>query len=265
MFASLAPARRRLLRGLIGLVLAAGIAGVAVAIARDVGSDSPAAAAQDMAGPVLLVPGYGGSTRSLAPLAASLRAAGKDVTVVSLPDNALGDLDVQAVALAAAAAAARSRTGAPSVDVVGYSAGGVVVRLWIRDHRGAAVVRRAITLGSPHHGTALADLGTAVPEACPVACQQLATGSPVLDALNRDDETPSGPTWLSIWTERDSTVLPPDSARLDGATNITVQSRCPADTVDHSGLPADAVVQQLVLAQLTTGDGGKATVACLSS
>lgn len=252
--------------GLIAIVLVGVVAGLTVVVARGVSSGSPAAAAQDRPGPVLLVPGYGGSTRSLAPLATSLQAAGKDVTVVSLPGNALGDLDDQAQALAEAATAARKRTGASSVDVVGYSAGGVVARLWIRDHGGASVVRRAITLGSPHHGTLLAALGTAVPDACPVACQQLAPSSPVLEALNRGDETPAGPTWMSIWTDRDTTVLPPESARLDGATNVTVQSVCAGDTVDHGGLPADAVVQQLVRAQLGNGtQATQATPACVSS
>ena len=63
-------------------------------------------------------PGTAGRV-SLNRLATALRSEGKDVTVVRLPDNGLGDLRVQARTLAAAATAARARTGAASVDVVG--------------------------------------------------------------------------------------------------------------------------------------------------
>ena len=50
------------------------------------------------------------------------------------------------------------RTGTDSVDVVGYSAGGVIARLFVRDDGGDSVVRRVLTLGSPHHGTDVAAL-----------------------------------------------------------------------------------------------------------
>jgi triacylglycerol esterase/lipase EstA (alpha/beta hydrolase family) len=132
-----------------------------------------------------------------------------------LPGDGTGDLDQQAAALARAVRAARSQTGSATVDIVGYSAGGVVARLWARDHGGAAVARRIVTLGSPQHGTDLASVaGSLAPGGCPVACQQLATDSPLLDRLNTGDETPTGPTFVSIWTADDQTVVPPDSARL---------------------------------------------------
>ena len=96
-----------------------------------------------------------------------------------------------------------------------------------------------VTLGSPHHGTSLADLaGGLAPAQCPEGCRQLATGSDLLARLNAGDETPDGPTWVSIWTTQDETVTPPDSARLDGALNLPVQSVCPDARVGHGELPA---------------------------
>ena len=78
--------------------------------------------------------------------------------------------------------AALARTGEQSVDVVGYSAGGLVARLWVADGH-ADVVRRVVTLGSPHHGTSLADLaGDVAPGQCPLGCQQMASDSDLLAA-----------------------------------------------------------------------------------
>jgi triacylglycerol lipase len=202
-------------------------------------------------GTVLLVPGYGGSQGALSRLAARLVTAGRTVRVVTLPDGGTGDLRKQADTLDGAVRQAL-RGGAPSVDVVGYSAGGVVTRLWVQRHEGAAVARRIVTLGSPLHGARMAAIGAALaPDACPTACQQLAPGSALLDDLDGVD-LPDGLPWLSIWTELDETVQPPDSARLDGAVNVSVQRLCPRNRVSHSGLPTDPSITALVLDGLGT-------------
>ena len=171
------------------------------------------------------------------------------------PDgDATGDLNASAAALDAAVTAALERTGAETVDVVGYSAGGVVARLWVADG-GSDLARRVVTLGSPHHGTSLADLaGDIAVEQCPEACRQMATDSDLLAGLNADDETPEGPTWVSIWTEQDETVTPPDSARLEGALNLPVQSVCARAQLGHGDLPRDPIVVEMVLAELAAGE-----------
>jgi triacylglycerol lipase len=250
----LAPARRRLLLGLLAAVLAVVVGIVGTVLGRRAAEPAPAPVAQEVPGPVLLVPGYGGSEASMRALGQLLTADGRDATVVPVPGNGTGDLADTADALGEAADAALARTGAESVDVVGYSAGGVVARLWVADG-GAGVVRRVVTLGSPHHGTTLADLaGDIAPDRCPVGCLQLTTGSPLLARLNAGDETPEGPTWVSIWTEQDETVTPPDSARLDGALNVTVQSVCAGAEVGHGQLPTDPTVTALVLDVLGPGE-----------
>ena len=89
------------------------------------------------------------------------------------------------------------------------------------------------------------------PGECPEACQQLVPGSALLDDLNAVDETPAGPQWLSLWTQVDEVVTPPDSARLSGATNVVLQDLCPGSRVGHGQLPRDAAVQGVVLAALS--------------
>jgi triacylglycerol lipase len=250
MFASLSPARRRLVLALAVVVV---VTAAVLAVLAFTGRQGTASAPQDEPGPVLLVPGYGGSTTALGSLAARLRAEGRRATIVTLPDRGVGDLAGQAKALDAAVRADLNSTGAPSVDVVGYSAGGVVARLWAREDGGAAKARRIVTLGSPHHGTEVAATAEVVPGACPAACQELAPDSDLLSRLNAGDETPAGPRWVSIWTTVDEVVVPPDSARLAGATNIEVQDVCQGSTVAHGQLPTNAVVQAMVLAELGTG------------
>ena len=221
-------------------------------VLADSGQAQVQSAEQSVEGPVLLVPGYGGATAGLEVLARALRASGRTATVVPLPGDGTGDLALSVAALDAAAAAATATSGAP-VDLVGYSAGGVVARIWAKDN--GSVVRRVVTLGSPHHGTKVAALGRAIaPGACPVACQQLVPGSPLLDQLNDGDETPDGPQWLALWTTQDETVTPPDSARLDGAVNVELQQLCPGVSVSHSALPTDTTVTRVVLGALTGTD-----------
>jgi triacylglycerol lipase len=252
--AGLSPARRRVVLLLLTVVTVAVVALAVVLLLPGGSGRTGEPVSQETPGPVLLVPGYGGSTASLQELADRLTAAGRDATVVALPGDGTGDLQASADALGDAVTAVLARTGAESVDVVGYSAGGVTARLWVADG-GASVARRVVTLGSPHHGTTLADLaGTVAPNQCPQGCQQLTTGSPLLSRLNAGDETPSGPTWVSIWTTQDETVTPPDSARLDGAINLTVQSVCANAQVGHGGLPRDPLVEEIVAAELGPGD-----------
>jgi pimeloyl-ACP methyl ester carboxylesterase len=240
---------------LIGLLLALVVAaalvvGVQVFANRGPAVDPDSRPAQDALGPVLLVPGYGGSQESLRGLADRIRAAGRTADVLALVGDGTGDLSAQ-VDVLDDAVDQRIAAGAPSVDVVGYSAGGVVAGLWVARDAGAARARRVVTLGSPLAGTTVAAAGAAsVPDACPVACHQLAPGSAELAELARAQVGERLP-WLSLWTTQDQTVTPPDSARLPGAVNVPVQSVCPDVRVDHGGLPNDPVVTGIVLRALT--------------
>lgn len=238
--------RRRVLTWALGLMLLAIAAVVATTTLRGGGS-TVAAVDPARPGPVLMVAGYGGSTASLTALADRLRGAGREVLVVPPVGDNTGDLTEQARGLDAVARG-RVAAGAPSVDVVGYSAGGVVARIWVADLDGAELARRVVTLGSPHHGTAVAGLASRfATAACPTACRQLAPDSDVLDAL---PDAPDGPVWVSIWTRDDEVVTPPESARLDDAVNVELQEVCADARVGHGQLPTDPLSTALVLSAL---------------
>jgi triacylglycerol esterase/lipase EstA (alpha/beta hydrolase family) len=250
-----APARtwRRPLLVLVALLVVAA-AVLAVVVLQRTPAPGVEPEADERPGPVLLVPGYGGGTGALQVLAERLRAENRDVTVVALPGDGTGDLTESAAALGAAADAVLARTGDETVDVVGYSAGGLVARLWAADG-GDDVARRVVTLGSPHHGTTIADFAAGFARSrCTVGCVQMTTSSALLAQLNADDETPDGADWVSVWTTEDTVVTPPESAHLEGALNLTVQSICADAAVSHADLPVLPLVHEIVLAQLGTGD-----------
>jgi triacylglycerol lipase len=200
--------------------------------------------------PVLLVPGYGGSRAALEQLRSRLVRRGIPARTIAVPGNGTGDLRASARALAGAV----ERAGPGPVDLIGYSAGGVIVRLYLAELGGAARVRHVVLLGAPNHGTRIAELAVQLRAAeCAVACTQLVPGSPLLDTLNAD-ETPEGPDYLSLWTARDEAVTPPDTARLDGAYNVELQSVCPDAATTHGELPRDRLVTGLVLRALAGGE-----------
>jgi triacylglycerol lipase len=241
MVSSLSP-RRRALAATAAVALVAALAAAAVAL-----RSGPGAGGDPAEVPVLLVPGYEGTPASLDALAARLRAAGRRVVVVALPDRGTGDLAGSARVLAGAV----EETGAARVDLVGHSAGGIVVRAFLATPGGLARARRVVLLGAPNHGAELAGAAAALdPGLCGGACAQLVPGSAFLAALNRGDETPSGPAFTSIWTASDQTVTPPASARLAGAVNVRVQDVCAGSGVGHGALVRDPLVLGLVVRAL---------------
>jgi len=244
MLASLSPRRRLLVAAATLLAVAATVAGLLVALWPD-RQPTPASVV-----PVVLVHGYDGTPASFDVLSSRLRAAGRQVVVVQLPDRGTGDIEVSAGVVARAV----DGTGASRVDLVGYSAGGIVVRTYLGQPGVAAHVRHVVLLGSPNHGAQLASLAALLgPRLCSGACAELVPGSALLARLNqlvRGNEFPAGPDVTSIWTALDRTVTPPASAVLAGARNVRVQDVCADSRIDHGGLVRDPLTLGLALRAL---------------
>lgn len=228
---------------------AAVLAVVVVLVLAVTGGDQPEVD-QAEPGPVVLVPGYGGGPDSVEPLREVLAAAGRDVAVVDTPGDGTGDLREQAEVVADVVDDALERYDASSVDVVGYSAGGVATRWYVRELGGDAVVRRVLTLGSPHHGTDNVTTALQGAGSCPEACEQLAPDSDLLRRLNAGDETPAGPRWATLRTADDDVVVPVDSAVLDGAVNVLAQDVCPGVTATHGDLPLAPATRAMLASTL---------------
>jgi triacylglycerol lipase len=244
----LAP-RRRLFVLVVTAVVLALAASVAVAVSREYAV--PPKADPQQLGPVVLVPGFGGSTASLQALAVRLRVVGRPAVVVELPDGGTGDFSGQAAAIDHAVRDLIRHDGARSVDLVGYSAGGVASWLYLQTGTTAPAIRRLVTLGSPLQGADIAAAGGAlVPGACPRACQELAPGSALLARLDGGPR-PDIP-WLSLWTDQDETVTPPQSAALPGVRSIRLQSVCDGILISHGQIPTAGLSMGLVLRALGT-------------
>ncbi len=211
-------------------VMVALIAAGALAIwllTRDTSPPVATRAAQPQ-GTVLFIPGYGGGTAQIEQLADQLRTAGIDSEVIPVGDGT-ADLRTYADAVTRRANTLVS-SGQPAPDLVGYSAGGVVARIAATQQ--PELYRKVVTLGSPHQGTTAADAGALFGQ-CPPACQQLRTDSTLLAELPE----PAHPSdWLSVWSDTDAVIRPPDSSQLVGVVDYRLQQYCTGD-IDHGAVP----------------------------
>lgn len=215
------------------------LAGLALA-----GPITPAAAVPP--DPVVIVAGTLSPAFANEPLAARLRADGYQVSIFELPGAGLGDIAGTARALDAFVDDVLAGTGAAKVDLIGHSQGGLVARQYVKYEGGAQTVDSLISLGSPHYGTAVANLVTFFGfGSClgVTACQQMAIGSSFLAELNAGDDTIGAVRYTNLYTLQDELVRPVANAGLrDGATNVLVQSQCWFRVVGHVGLILDGTV-----------------------
>jgi triacylglycerol lipase len=232
-----------------------------VMLASVLGSEPVQAAGTNV--PVLVVGGLAEPQIALNALQGSLRNAGLTVFTMALPGLIPGTQDIRTSAPAVAHRAQQvlSQTGASQLDVVSHSEGGLAVRYYIKNLGGASQVRRHVSLGTPQHGTELANLIESIPlvgdvaaRTC-VACAQMAVGSPFLADLNSPTDVPGAVTYTALGTTHDELVTPAPQASFlhDGGTNASVQQFCPNDGAGHVLLLFDAPTAGLVVSALRAG------------
>ncbi|MCB9685237.1 MAG: alpha/beta fold hydrolase [Alphaproteobacteria bacterium] len=169
--------------------------------------------------PVVLVHGYLGHPDMFRPLIRRLRKSGFPVVeTVGYPSTRLR-LDQIAERIDAVAAPLAERHG--PVDLVGHSLGAVASRAWLKVFGGASRVRRFVSLGGPHAGTAMWRL----------------TPPTLWDVLNPDGpwvhrlaEGPEPVPTTVIRSAYDHQVLPPVRAALPGVAEVVLQG------YGHNGL-----------------------------
>jgi len=167
--------------------------------------------------PVLLLHGYGCNSGYWTHLTPLLDAARISHATVDLEPVVAG-IDDYVPAVERAVQALCAAAGAPQVVIVAHSMGGLVARAWMRTH-GHARVARLVTLGTPHHGTALARLGLGQNA---VQMRLEGTGKPSdwLRLLADSEDATARALVTSIYTHHDNIVSPQTSSVLPGARNV---------------------------------------------
>ena len=212
------------------------------------GGGGPQPVPDSLPTPVLLVPGWSDPEAALAPLRARFIQAGWPpgrVASMGFRDPA-GSNRAHAREVAGRLRTLREVTGAPAVDVVAHSMGGLALRHHLADSGGDGV-RRVVFLATPHRGTVAAHL------AWGAGGEEMEPGSPFLDSLNAVPPVPRGVRALAVRTALDLRVLPGESARLPEADNVeNVEVCCPT----HPGLLDDLETFRLVAAFLRRNGTG---------
>ena len=183
----------------------------------------------------------------------ALPPSGYDWCAVTLPDRALGDIQVSAEYVAYAIERINAMTHR-RLTVITHSQGGMegrwALRWWSRARDDTADL---IDLASPNHGIYAADACVDSGNCWP-AVWQMASGSHFLKALNSVSETPGPTDYTQVYSQTDELVEPSTTVPLSGGSNtasIAIQSICPGRVVHHAGLLTDPVAWELVLDAMT--------------
>lgn len=196
--------------------------------------------------PVLLVHGFGHNRSAWMVLDRHLRKAGFTSVHTFNYNPLVHDVPEIARRLKERVDLLRAVTGAEKVHLVGHSLGGVVIRWFVQELGGAAVVDTAVSVASPHQGT-LAALGAA---AAPFGrtAKQLLPGSAVMAQL-ASQPVPKSVRWIAYYSNLDLLIQPGSSGKLDGAVNILVKDH------GHLSILLSLAVARSIAEQLEAAEG----------
>lgn len=190
--------------------------------------------------PVLLLHGYGCNSGYWTPLIRLLDRERISHASIDL-EPLTASIDDYVPLVAAAVDALCAQAGAERVLIVAHSMGGLVARAYLRAH-GARRIAHVYTLGTPHHGTALANLG---PGLNAVQMRRLDGGNNAWLSALAAGETPATRALItSIYTHHDNIVAPQSSSRLPGARNIDIGG------VGHVALASNPRVLTILMREL---------------
>jgi pimeloyl-ACP methyl ester carboxylesterase len=185
---------------------------LAMALSRDQlpAAAGDAAAAQRPARPLLLIHGIVCNRSIWRPWLRRLRAAGfAPIRIVNL-EPPFADIEIHALRVEQELHALQREANGARVAVIAHSMGGLVARAALRS-LGPSAISAIVTLASPHHGTQIARWFRLLP------VRQMAPDSPWLHALNAAQEGCLAVALTSIYSLHDNLIVPPRSARLEGA------------------------------------------------
>ncbi len=192
--------------------------------------------------PVVLVHGIWDSAHRLSPLTKGLLARGlRDLHALDLlPPWGNARLEVLAAQLDAFVEKVCRERQRERVDLVGFSMGALVSRVYLQLRGGARRVETFISISAPHHGTWMA-------YGLPLAgARQMRPGSPLLRHLEATEGALDGVKVHCLYTPFDLTIVPPRSGILRVAQSVHA---IPVPV--HRMMIGDARVHERVISLLT--------------
>ncbi|EGF32691.1 putative lipase transmembrane protein [Oxalobacteraceae bacterium IMCC9480] len=198
-------------------------------------------AAQPVGLPVLLIHGYGCNSAYWRSMSQRLSDANITHHGIDL-EPPLAGIDSYVPAIARAIDTLARDSHCDQVILVAHSMGGLISRAYLREH-GCDRIAAVITLGTPHHGTALARGGIGI-NSQQMCCSADNTPSAWLQQLAGSETTQTRGLFTSIYSHHDNIVSPQYSAHLDGATNLAVAG------IGHVALGMNSGIQDRVIARI---------------
>ena len=160
---------------------------------------------------VLLVHGFVCNRGLWNPWLQRLREAGVPTLAINL-EPVFGSIDDYIEPIEQAVRSLERATGLAPV-IVGHSMGGLALRRWWAERGDGGRVHRALTIGTPHHGTWLARF------AMSRNGRQMQQGSRWLLSLAAREPAGHAARFTCFYSHCDNIVFPPRMATLDGADN----------------------------------------------
>jgi triacylglycerol lipase len=194
--------------------------------------------------PVLLIHGYGCNSGYWYRMSMALQKA--RITHYALDmEPVLSSIDSYVSLIETAIQRVRAETGADKVVIVAHSMGGLAARAYLRDIGGASI-GKIITLGTPHHGTTLANYGIGINcgEMNWVGRAEEGTDSRWLHLLEASENKQLRGLIVSIYSHHDNIVSPQRSSYLPFARNIAV------DSIGHVALAFSPDIQARVIEEI---------------
>ncbi len=194
--------------------------------------------------PVLLIHGYGCNSGYWHSMSQALQRTRISHYAVSLEPITCG-IDEYVPMVQAAIEHLCSETGQSQILIVAHSMGGLAARAYLRKC-GSHRIAKVITLGTPHHGTGLAQfgIGTNTVQMRWTIGEQEGPASPWLRALAADEDAAVYRLFVSIFSHHDNIVSPQTSSYLAGAKNIALYG------IGHVALASHPLVQALVIEEI---------------
>jgi triacylglycerol lipase len=194
--------------------------------------------------PVLLIHGYGCNSGYWHWMSRALQEAHITHYAVDM-EPVFGSIDGYAPLVHEAVQRLLQESGQQQIVIVAHSMGGLAARAYLRDH-GCTHIARVITLGTPHHGTTIANFGIGINcgEMNWLGRAEEGTSSEWLQKLASTESPATRAVILSIYSHHDNIVSPQTSSHLPGAENLAISG------IGHVALALDHGIQTRVIEEI---------------